>query len=313
MPAYDVRPELTEESGASTQDNKRIVQEAKFSWTALASAPATDNTAIIEASSGLFLGMQHPSLPFVFANSINTAKLSPNLYRISATFTGRGMPGQSPLDEPPIIDYDWAVNEELIDVTYENKPMVFVTGEAPDPPIRDSIYDQIIRITRNLAWVNADMFTTYAGATNSDYFMGRPPGTCRLVEPPKASSRTYENFEYWQASMGIQVRRGVPGLYEDSKAWHKRVLAQGYYVAARMADANGNIVVRTVRAYDQNNELVTKPVLHDPTGQYAVNGVKGGQIPYDQNTGLQDPNKAQWYEWLPWTRRPLPFAALQVI
>jgi hypothetical protein len=292
-------------SGDETQDNLKFSRTAQLVMDITSNSPLTDNPDVIKAQSGYFAGCPHPFISFLYARSVNCVKMAPILYQLTVEFATRGKPGQSPLDEPPIISYDWAINDEVVDVDAFGKPMVFVTGEQPDPPTRDTVYDQVVRCQRNISvsqW-NADLATIYAGKTNSDYFLNYPPGTCRITEPPRAALRNFQNTPYWEATMGVQVRRGVPGIFDDSKAWYKRVLAQGFYCMNARTDINSNIVKYVERATDKSGNPVIKPVLHDKT--------TGVRIFEDTTTGLMDPTKAQWYEWLPWTRRQVPFASLQ--
>lgn len=299
-------PNNGQASGSETQNNTQFVRTETLVAEITSNAPQTDNTNLIQAESGFFAGGPHPFIPFMWATRVRTIKKTPILYELTADYATRGKQGQSPLDEPPVISFDFAINEEVIDVDYLGKPMIFKTGEQPDPPTRDTVYDQIIRCQRNISFAqwNPDLVSTYAGKTNQDTFLWFPPGTARITEPPRATSKQFDDFEYWEVTMGVQIRRGIPGLYDDSKAWYKRVLAQGYYVNNAHTDKNSNIVAFTERARDKSGVPVTRPVLHNVS--------TGGLIPNDPTTDLPDPTKAQWYEWLPWTRRPLPFSALNI-
>ena len=53
---------------------------------------------------------------------------------------------------------------------------------------------------------------------HSDAFLNLPAGTSRITEPPKAKSKTWDTFTYYECSMGITVRRGVDGVFTDDKA-----------------------------------------------------------------------------------------------
>lgn len=306
MPIVDLIPTGEEESGIETQDNRRFTGIATYNWTAVGDSPGTDTADLIRAQSGLFAGGPHPSIPFLWATKIVCKRVSPIYYELRGDYATRGAQGQGPLDEPPIISWGYALSEDIIDRDVDGKPMIMITGEQFDPPIRDTVYDQVVRCQRNISfdrW-NPDLTSYYAGKTNSDTFLWFPPGTCRIVEPPTATSKNYDNYEYWDVTMGVQIRRGVQGIFEDSKAWYIRRLAAGFYVAGiGPTGANGQ-KPKPMIPNDSKGAPITKPVMHDK--------VTGQQLANDPNTGLPDPTLAQFYEFLPWTRTQVPFSDLNV-
>lgn len=301
MPIQDITYKIEQESGVQTQDNKRFDKTARLIYQATSNSPATDNTYIIgNDAAAPRIGYPHPFIPGLVSNGVVCRKVSTILYEFDVTFTGRGKEGESALDEPPVIEYDFAVSDEPYDQGYDGKPITFVTGEPPDPPLKDQQYDLIVRVKRNLRYIDIDLMSRYAGVTNSDYFLGMPPGTLKITEPPRATTATdSDGSTYYQCSIGITVRRGVPGLYEDDKAWWHRVLAQGYYVRTFVNSTSGATKIAHARI---DGEKVSKPILHGK--------VSGFKIPFNDD-GLQDPTRAEWYMFPP-KKAPLPFSALNI-
>jgi hypothetical protein len=297
--------QIPKESGLTTTDNKRIQRTNKLTFYGTSDNSTVDTPDSMLQNSGLFTGMGHPWLPFTFATAVTVRQISPMGYEFPVEFEGRGKPGDSPLDEPPEVRLGFTPSEEAVDVTVEGKPMVYITGEQPEPPVKDTVYDMVLRVRRNVAWVDPDVMSRYMGAVNADRFLNLPPGTCRMIEL-EASSKRWDNFTYFDAAIGVQVRRGVPGLYDDSKAWYKRVLAAGYFCSTFIPnkDPNKKAKIVTTHATDATGAKVSKPILHEIQ--------QGFRMQFDPDSGLQDPTQAQWYEWLPRTRPLLPFSVLTI-
>ena len=309
MAIHDITYKIEQESGVTTTDNKKFDQTARLTFSATSNSPSTDNTHTMRNDAAApKIGFPHPFIPNLFATGVNCKKISAYLYEFDVGFTGRGKDGESPLDEPPVIEFDFAISEEAYDVDYEGTPILFITGEPPDPPVKDTVYDLVIRVSRNLAWVDPDVMSLYAGAINSDYFLGLPPGTVKITEPPKAKSADWEGTTYYTATIGFTVRRGIPGLYDDEKAWWKRTLAQGYYVRTFKAGASSGATI-IAHARDKDGDKVTKPVLHSLEGGTANSGF---MLPRNADTGLQNPQDAEWYYFKP-RLPPRPFANLQIV
>lgn len=295
---------IAQEGGIATDDNKSFTRTSRLTFQASSNSPYSDDVNTIGNDfAAPKIGGPHPFIPMMWSTHVNCRKVSQVMYEFDVDYLGKGKDNKSPLDEDPIIETDFAISEEPYDVDYEGTPILFKTGEAPDPPIKDTWYDLVIRISRNLQKVDYALLAKYAGAVNSDPFLGLPPGTCKITEPPKTRSATWDTLTYYQCSMGITVRRGIPGLFEDSEAWYKRTLAQGFYVREFLPGANTGNKTRVVHARDSSGEKVTKPILHSTH--------EGFKIPFDPDTGMQDPKKAEWYKFKP-AKPPLPFSELRI-
>ena len=195
-----------ESSGVETQNNRQFTRIAQLVYEASSTDPA-DTADLIRAQSGMFAGGPHPQIPFMWATRVVCQKTAPVFYKITADYAGRGQPGQSPLDEPPVITTGYAVNEDIQDVDANGKPMMMITGERFDPPIRDTLYDLQIRCQRNLSTdqFSPDLFSGYAGKTNSDTFLNFPPGTCRFANTFLGTTKYYDSLVYWNVTMGVTV------------------------------------------------------------------------------------------------------------
>lgn len=309
MPIGQITFKIQRECGEQLDEAGRATQTARLTYQADSTDPANDNEFSMRADyAAPKAGMGHPFIPGLTAREVTCRKVNRVLYEFDVTFSGAGRNGQAPWEEPPVIETDFAISEEPYDRDYEGKPIQFITGEIPEPLPKDTVYDLIIRCSRNLQWVDRRKMARYAGRTNSDVFLDEfQPGTCKITEPPKSRSATWNNKTYYQCTMGVTVRHGVPGFYEDYQAWHKRVLAQGYLVRTYPPAVDGinqdKDKTIIIHALDATGAKATKPVLHEKK--------EGFMLPRDSSTGLQDPRKAEWYFFKP-RLEPLPFSELQI-
>lgn len=172
----------------------------------------------------------HPTIPFLRQSGLGVRRLSPVHYEVTANYgaQGNGKPNTNPLDEVAQVEFDAIVSEEEFDTDINGDAMVMVTGEAFNPRIRVPVYDNVIRVTRNLPpnKVDPNTISAYRNSVNNDNWYGLPPGTVRITMF-KAQSISDDEQTYWRVSAEFQIRRGAPRTTDD-KAWYKRVLAEGY-------------------------------------------------------------------------------------
>jgi hypothetical protein len=208
-------------------------------------------------------------------------RLSPVLWQVDVTYrtlqgTGGAGGTESPLMASPTIEYDSEVSEDDVSEDVEGEPIIFVTGEEIDPPLREERHTPLILIERPVLWVNPEIIADYRNKYNSDLWYGNPPGTC-LMRKLKAKSVRESDFEYFMVSAAIAIKRGAPNT-SDAKAWWRRVRAQGYRVKIENPFNPGE--TKLIHA-QIDGVPVTRPVLHDKeTGMWIRNNAE-----------------AQWYEW----------------
>jgi hypothetical protein len=114
------------------------------------------------------------------------------------------------------------------------------------------VADQIVVIRRKFSSVNPPAIRQYRRATNSDTFLGWPPGTARLVGySAKNQFKFGAEREAWDVAARIQFREPFAGT-TPAQAWYKRWRHEGLMVRA-------GAVIR--RAIDSLGQEKTKPVL----------------------------------------------------
>lgn len=306
--------------GTASQNNVSFQQTARITQEVSITDPVNDTSAAVLAAFGVIqLRSVHPFNQFLRCSEVNARRTSVNMYEVGADYSssGQGKPNQSPLDQPPIIQWGWDVSEDEIDITATGKPILMKTGEPPRPRLRKQYRDRTITITKNLQRFDDLLFCMYAaegGAVNSDPFtiagITYPAGTVRLTQPGEAQSVSDDNFTYFVVTCGLTIRRipdamksttvfvdGSKVNYSDQHAWYRRVLAQGFYGPVR-----GTSPLKFARLFDDDKRPVVEPMLHDPA--------TGFPIAKDTTTGVQDPTKAAWYAFQVYPS--LPFSALNI-
>lgn len=240
------------------------------------------------------LRAQYTGLPYFRVVDRNANRISPVLWEVEVSYRSPqgvgGGGGQSPLLAPPNIEYDSEVVEEDQSEDVEGNPIIFVTGEELDPPLREERHNPLILIEKAVLWVNPEVIADYRNKYNSDLWYGNPPGTC-LVRKLKAKSVSDVDFEYFMVSAAIAIKRGAPNT-SDARAWWRRVRAQGYRVKIENPFNPGE--TKLIHA-QLDGVPVTRPVLHDKeTGMWIRNNAD-----------------AQWYEWD--TKGSRPFGTLGLV
>ncbi len=224
--------------------------------------PTTASEAEARANSGLpNLRESHPSNAWLLVDSVDVKRMSPLLFEADVSYSlvlGKDPNQRDPLLQPPEIEFDDTSSEQPIDVDVDGNGIQTVLHEAFDPPLSRPFGDLTITITRNVANFDPVLASTYYYVTNSDNFLGFPPGTA-LITKFRAKSVARDNGSiYWVRTNVIQIRRGAP-ITSDDKAWHLRVKAEGFYVYGPTEP--GSPIWRIDRA-KVNGEPSVKPVPH---------------------------------------------------
>jgi len=191
-------------------------------------------------------GDQHSSGEAVFVTASNPTRISPIFWQVII-----GYEGESP--DPDAVEVEWSdvTSTEPIDRDYSGKAILTVNGEQVDG-LTMEVPDQIAVITKKYRTIDLPSVAAYRNATNSDTFLGWPPGTARLIGFSARNRYKYNQpQEQWTVTARIQFRKGLAGA-TDAQAWYKRWRHEGFYVKS------GSIVVR---ALDDNGQETVKPVL----------------------------------------------------
>ena len=237
-----------------------------------------DITVIAQASGVPQYGEQHESGLSAFVNSVNPTPLGPCFWLVLVNYEG-----ENPYTGNVEVEWTDTTTTEAIDRDYDGFAIVTANGEQVDGLTMD-VSDQVVQISRKFLTINTKTVAAYRMATNSDTFLGWPPGTARLVG---FSAKNQFKFgaaqELWNVTARIQFREPYYNTTPE-EAWHKRWRHEGMYVS--VGGVFGNFVVR--RATDELGQETTKPVLlkldgtqeTDPEAAVFIHTKVYGSLPY---------------------------------
>ena len=275
----------TRQGGVSTSDRKSYT----LSQGDVYQVTADPQTSIFEVLSHQDVpkaGDIVPGSPFVWVRDVKPKQVSPILWEVGVNWSGTvgpAGPEDSPLNQPPKVQWGDVETNEAVDEDINGNPIVTVNNE-PISGVTIPVPDQTVTITRNFATINTYAIGAYRRAVNSDNFLGWPPGTARITKFG-ASNQYDDDLGYWVVTATIQFR--IPYRTTAEKAWYARVLHQGYLVKD---STTGDIR----HAVDDNEQPVTKPVLLKADG-----------------TRETDPANAHWLEFQRFNT--LPFSSLGLL
>lgn len=247
-----------------------------------------DVYAAVDPTTGVRMplrGEPFPGVDTVYAKSVSPKQISPIFWIVDCEYVGEVGPSgdDSPLNSPPVIDFDDIETEEEIDEDFDGYPIINANYE-PIEGVRVGIPDLVMNISRNYASYSTYTQAMYRRAVNSDSFFNWPAGTARITKL-RARQVNTDTLGYWRVDASIRFR--YPYRTTSAKAWYSRMRHQGFY--ERLTP--GGVIVRAV---DGNKEPVTKPILLKENGTRETN-----------------PNNAYWLEIKKYDS--LPFNALGLL
>lgn len=225
-----------------------------------------DTSATIESSPLLpRYGDQHSSGRLAYVRSIQAEQVGPIFWVATVRYDGDF--------EDDIIQIEWTdtATSEPIDRDWDGAAITTVNGE-PVEGLTVDVADQVAVITRKFLAVNTYGIAMYRRATNSDTFLGWPPGTARLVGY-SATNKFFTNapIEQWTVTARIQFRQPYANT-TPAQAWYKRWRHEGLWVKAGGTVVNGELVGGIIqRALDEKGQESPKPVLLDQYGRQERN------------------------------------------
>lgn len=234
--------------------------------------PDTLETDVAEAVGIPQFGVQHPSGLDAYVDLIVPTCVSPILWVVVVNYTGES--------REQTVEVEWTdvTTTEPIDRDINGRAIVTANGEQVDGLSMD-VADQVVVIRRKFFTVNTPTYAAYRRATNSDTFLGWPPGTARLVGFSAKNKFKYGgDRELWDVTARIQFREPFAGT-TPAQAWYKRWRHEGLLVKS------GSIIRRALDALGQEK---TKPVLlksdgteeTDPDNAFFVHTQVYGSLPY---------------------------------
>lgn len=266
--------------GVSTSDRKTFTLSQKDGYQVIVE-PGTSSNEILLHPDLPSTGQSLEINPSVFARSVRPSQVSPIYYVVDVDWQGEVGPdgnADSPLNKPPEFSWSDSESDEEIDQDFDGRPIVTVNNE-PIYGVTTKIADDVVTIKRNFAFFDPVARRAYRRATNSDTFMGWPPGTAKINQLNGVEvAATDELPGYWKVVAQVQFRE--PYNTTPDKAWYARVRHEGFYVKEES---------KIIRAEDDSGEPVTKPVLlkedgtreTDPTNAHWLEFKRYGSLPFN--------------------------------
>ena len=213
-----------------------------------------DGIDLIDAAmtvEGVNIGVEHPDITGIFCRGISPQQISPIFWQVLIAWEGETATAS--------VDVEWTdvTTTEPVDRDFDGNAIVTDNGEQVEGLTMD-VSDQICVIRRKFITVNTASIRQYRRATNSDTFLGWPPGTARLVGySAKNQFRFQAAQELWDVTARIQFREPYANTTTE-EAWYKRWRHEGLYVK------DGTVIRRAV---DELGQERTKPVLLQDGGE----------------------------------------------
>lgn len=206
-----------------------------------------DNIALIINGNGLPRnGDIHSSGFPAYVTSLKATPIGPVFWMVEVGYEGES-------DEPATVDVKWSsvMSTEPVDRDFFGRAIVTANGEQIEGLSVD-ISDPVVVITRKFLSFNSGQILPYWKATNSDTFLGYPPGTARLMAWDATNRFSYGGpREAWTITARVQFREPLANTL-PSQAWMKRWRHEGLQELK-----DGTIG----RAQDSFGQEETKPVL----------------------------------------------------
>jgi len=215
-----------------------------------------DSVDVVVAGAGIpRIGNQHPTGIDAYVESVSPEQISPIFWQVMVGYRG--------LVNDSAVDIEWTDSQttEPIDRDFYGRAIVTANNE-PVEGLSMDIADQIVVIRRRFLSIDTAAIGAYRRSTNSDTFLGWPPGTARLVGfSAKNAFLTGAPNERWDVTARIQFREPYANT-TPAQAWYKRWRHEGLYVKV------GSLIQRAV---DDQQQEVTKPVLLKADGTQETN------------------------------------------
>lgn len=250
-------------AGGSISSEQANAFDVQFSFTdgydVLLNAPETDHVSVVDQAVALGLptiGTQHESGVNAFVTKLDPQCISPILWRVSVGYEGLS-------NDNAVVDVEWSdvTTSEPIDRDWNGRAIVTANNEQVDGLSVD-IADQVVVIRRKFFSINTYSIRQYRRATNSDTFLGWPPGTARLIGFSAKNQFKYgAPQELWDVTARIQFREPFANT-TAAQAWYLRWRHEGLLVLNDGAKR---------RAGDDFQQDVTKPVLLKLNGEEETN------------------------------------------
>lgn len=295
MAVVDVKQSFNgSEAGVVAPDGNLFQSEDRAVYTVLVNDHANDTNWTALQADGIPQDREpHPTDSTLRVARRYARRRGPVLFEVFIDYASNTKPGRNPLLEPPIIEFSDLSFEEPIDLDINGDPIMTVAGE-PIQGITEFTDDFAVTITRNVPSWDAILHREYIKSTNSDTFLGNPPGT-GFLDSLKAFSVNDSDFSYFRFQAVVIFRRSKNTTRTpDEKVWWKRCLHQGFRKLTVPKGSVADNLNGWIPCRDKHGHIAQVPMLLKEDG-----------------TQTFDPAEAHWLHFQ--TKHPKPFGALGLI
>ena len=275
--------EMWSKKGGSVTSEQFSPQDLSYQFTRGFQAVVTvgtHETAVLGHVDMPYHGQQHPNGTPSYVTSISMELVSPIMYMGSVGYTGITNEFEV-ADESVDVEWSDVSTTEPVDRDYSGAAIVNVNGEPVDGLSVD-VADQVVVITRRFATINTSAIAAYRRSTNSDTYLGWPPGTARLLSfSAKNQFKLGAAQERWTVTARIQFRQPYANT-TAAQAWYARWKQEGYLVRPTAGEEGSKPI-------DGKGSDSVKPVLLKADGTLETNPANAvfvhtqlyGSLPYN--------------------------------
>jgi hypothetical protein len=261
-------------SNADTTDNFRKLKVGFTEAYQVVHDPWSTEFDIYTAPGLPYVGQPYPGTDFVLAKRGGISRIGPILSIVTINYEGEvaplssnGQPIGSPINNTPLVDWGNVITSEEIDTDINGIPLCNNIGDLTKG-LKKMIVDQVVTIERNFITWNTYLQSRYMSATNSDEFLGWPPGTGKVMDL-SANNVIGQVNGYWKARLKVQFR--IPYRTTPERAWWLRYLNEGYYEYFEEVQGppnqDGVYPPNKIRIVDEHKKPITKPAMLDQFGK----------------------------------------------
>jgi len=153
----------------------------------------------------------HPYTPWAFVSNVRSTAIGPKTFHIAVEYDAM----ENPLAETPETQWLSITSSKSVSIDANGKPITNSAGEPIYNLLQQESHDEVLRRRFNAESFNPILVGEYRGKINSDVFLGRPPGTCKLAVYNVTEKKTGP-FWYYEIEIEIHIRyAGWEEEYED--------------------------------------------------------------------------------------------------
>lgn len=126
---------------------------------------------------------------------------------------------QDPLKARVEFTSNFSLQNKIVDITIDGKPIVNAAGDLFDPPLEEGYPHLVMQWRRNEAFFSERMASMYEGSINLDWWRGFPPMICRIRNLGSTSASAQNYPDYFKVNYQVEI---------DNHRFVRKVLNAGY-------------------------------------------------------------------------------------